>query len=342
MSAIRLTIIFILTLLNLCLVGVSAQDYKAELVIDKEEIKIGEQIEALLSVSFPVTDHMTFTPVNDTLIKEIEVIERFKIDTNYTESNLSVKHFTQKLILTSFDTGYHTIPPIWFFSSTDSAKTDPLLIHVIDVPVEMSENATEENVEIKDIKNIIEVDFSIVEWVKQNWYWLCAFLLLIAAIFYYVKYLHPKWKENKARFIPAKKVIPAHEIALKKLMKLKSKKLWQSGKVKAYHIELSDIVRTYIENGFGIPALESTTGELIESLKNSKFLDQQIVLLNESLTLADLVKFAKLIPIGDENEKCYSDIVEFIHQTKPKETEALTNDGAQSEELEEVEKIEND
>lgn len=319
MSSAKLISFFSFTLLLSAMTSGYAQDYKAELILNKEEIKIGEQILATLSVSFPVADEVMFTQVKDTLVKEIEVLEQFKIDTNYTGSNLSTKLLHQTLYLTSFDTGYHTIPPIWFYSSTDSVKTDPILIHVIDVPVEMSESATEDNVEIKDIKKIIDVKFSILEWMKENWYWLLAILLTIAAVILYFKYLHPKLKENKTTFIPKKKAIPAHEIALEELSKLKTKKLWQNGKVKAYHIQLSEIVRKYIENGIGVPALESTTIELMVALRGLDYSEDALDKLQNSLTLADLVKFAKQIPLGNENDQCFSDVMAFINHSKPVE-----------------------
>jgi uncharacterized protein HemX len=47
---------------------------------------------------------------------------------------------------------------------------------------------------------------------------------------------------------------------------LEQKGLWQKGEVKAYS-ELTDIVRNYIEEAIDIPAMESTTSELITGLR---------------------------------------------------------------------------
>ena len=44
--------------------------------------------------------------------------------------------------------------------------------------------------------------------------------------------------------------------------------LLQQNKIKIYYSELTDIVRTYIEKDIKIPALESTTNELIETIKD--------------------------------------------------------------------------
>ena len=114
-------------------------------------------------------------------------------------------------------------------------------------------------------------------------------------------------------------------MALTELKKLKGQKLWQNGKVKSFHIELSDIVRKYIENGLKIQALESTTDELFVVLKNSDIPKESYSELQGSLKLADLVKFAKLIPLGNENERCYSNVLDFIIKTKPVEEENTDN-----------------
>ena len=48
------------------------------------------------------------------------------------------------------------------------------------------------------------------------------------------------------------------------LEKLKGEKLWQAGKVKDYYTELTDIVRIYIEERYGVQAIEMTTEEILD------------------------------------------------------------------------------
>ena len=49
-------------------------------------------------------------------------------------------------------------------------------------------------------------------------------------------------------------------------MNLNEKKLWQKGKTKEYHSQISEIGRRYIENSLSC-ALELTTKEIIQNLK---------------------------------------------------------------------------
>ncbi|MBL7961642.1 hypothetical protein JNL27_15520, partial [bacterium] len=92
------------------------------------------------------------------------------------------------------------------------------------------------------------------------------------------------------------------EIALEALDKLKEKGLAEKGEFKQFHVEISDIIRGYIENKFRIPALESTTSELIAEFRKKRAMEENfITLLRRFLEVCDLVKFAKYKP---SNEEC--------------------------------------
>jgi predicted RNA binding protein with dsRBD fold (UPF0201 family) len=87
---------------------------------------------------------------------------------------------------------------------------------------------------------------------------------------------------------------------------LEKKELWQHGEIKEYYSELTNIVRNYIEEAIEIPAMESTTYELIEGLKiaslrkKMKLSQETIENLFVVLKQADLVKFAKSKPLDYE------------------------------------------
>ena len=62
-------------------------------------------------------------------------------------------------------------------------------------------------------------------------------------------------------------ILLPHERAFNQLNILENKKLWQSGNVKEYHTEITEIIRKYFAGRFGFPALELTSGEALEYLK---------------------------------------------------------------------------
>ena len=119
--------------------------------------------------------------------------------------------------------------------------------------------------------------------------------------------------------------IPAHIIAFGKLEILKGEKLWQEGKLKQYHSSLTDIVREYIENRYKIQALEQTTDEILWSFRNVAIDEESKTKLKRVLVVADLVKFAKEIPLPAENEMSLTNSYDFINGTKREEEKAIDN-----------------
>jgi hypothetical protein len=146
-----------------------------------------------------------------------------------------------------------------------------------------------------------------------------AVLLIIGGIIYYL------WRRKQQKPVfqlrPKVKLKP-WENALIELEKLRVKKLWQGGKVKDYHSELTEILRRYIEERYMIMALEKTSAEILFDIRAKALMPEGTVLmLEEILTMADMVKFAKMQPLPDENERSIQLAVNFINLTTPAETE---------------------
>jgi hypothetical protein len=123
-------------------------------------------------------------------------------------------------------------------------------------------------------------------------------------------------RKKKKKPVDEKFLLPPHVWALKELDKLNQKKLWQSGEVKSYYSELTDIARTYIELRYKIPAMEKTTDELLSSMHKGMLKQSLKKEVNEVLVLSDFVKFAKAQPDFIENENSLKIIKDFIDKTK--------------------------
>jgi hypothetical protein len=102
-----------------------------------------------------------------------------------------------------------------------------------------------------------------------------------------------------------------------------------------YYVELTDIIRTFIEREMNIPALESTTDELIETItdfNSSSHLNippETLKKLHELLREADLVKFAKSKPLQNEISLHRNDAEGIIDDLHPKKVEPkVAEDGA--------------
>ena len=275
--------------------------------LDTAVLRIGEQVELLLSIDLP-TDApagMVNWPVfGDTLINQLEVVRKGPVDSVQDAAGL---HLTQRIFLTSFDTGHWAIPPFTFVVSGSPQETRPLLIEVRSV-------ALDDPMVQRPAKTIYEVPFSIGYWIRAHLVELLAGLgalvLIIAGLFYLTR---------KRKTVPAPVVEapmePVHLRTLRSLRELDASRLWQQGEHKAYHSRITDLLRSYIEERYQVPAMESSTDELLQELGVSPMNNEQRTHLENMLRLADLVKFAKAMPTPAENEQMMAGAIRFVEAT---------------------------
>ena len=279
---------------------------EAVATMDTSDIMIGDQIKLHLSFSGPKDAEVAWPQINDTIISAVEVVDRTGIDTIRGEND---NRYIQNLTITSFDSGYYAIPPFRFNYRVKGdtvvhfVETSPLLLGVHTVEVDTTQA-------FKDIKMPIAAPYTFREalpWIVLG----LAIILIGYLIFYYLK----KKKKDEPVFKSRKPKLPPHQIAFDALENLRFKKLWQNGKVKEYHTELTDILRTYISEKFGIHALEMTTEEIVESLEPTPVNEQAKTKLKDTFVLADLVKFAKAQPLPVENDMSLNNAIDFVKET---------------------------
>ena len=264
----------------------NAQDLK----LDTNTILIGEQINLTITNSIASTE---IWPVYEkSIIKGIEIIKAGEIDT----INNSI---SQQFTITAWDSGSYYIPPISF---SKNSQAEGVLLNVKTLILE-------EDAELKDIKQPIKEP---IGW-SDIWPWLLAMLVTTIIIYLIKRYVFTK-KEKNFNIAP-KIIIPADIIAIKQLEKLENSKIWQSGNIKEYHSELSQIIRRYTENRFNFIALEITTDEIIQEMQ-SKLNSEQLSNIKKILVRSDLAKFAKSKPTDKENIESMILAKEFVNATK--------------------------
>lgn len=283
---------------------------KVEVKSDTNAILIGEQVKLDLNYELPMNQLALFPVFKDTITSYLEIVSSSPIDT-IIDQDKGTQSLRQQLIITSFDTGYHIIPPLPFglMSKGDTTyqvfQSEPLLLNVFTVEVDTTKD-------IKPIARPMGEPYTLGEilpWISLAF----ALGLIIFALFYFIKLK----KKNKPLFKKKEKpALPAHEQALLDLEKLRLKKLWQQGLLKEYHTELIDIIRDYIEGRYGIQAVEMVSFEIIQSLKQESINQQAMEKLQSSLELADLVKFAKSGASALENDTSLNHCMDFVNETK--------------------------
>jgi hypothetical protein len=108
-----------------------------------------------------------------------------------------------------------------------------------------------------------------------------------------------------------------HEEAYEALDRLEASDLLQRAEIKEYHIRVSEIIRTYVEGRFDVFALEMTTGEVMEGLRETGLDDDVLAAFDGFLSRCDLVKFAKLRPAPDASRRVLDTARELVDRTRP-------------------------
>jgi hypothetical protein len=305
----------ILICLLLLVEKTSAQSVQVEAKLDKASILMGDQTTLRLNVSTVKNTEIIFPALGDTLSSKVQIVKVGKTDTLNDKTNPDLLVLSRAYTITSFDPGIQMVPILTVKSKEKLFSTRALALEVVAVKVDTTKA-------IYDIKEPLAVSYTWLDWLKDNWLTvvisLATVALIIGLIWYYIKR-----KQKKPAFIPAKPAIPPHRVALEKLNLLQEKHLWENNQVKTYYSELTEILRDYLEKRYKIKALEQTTEEIIESLSSTDLPKNHKDKLNEVLLLSDLVKFAKGLPLADENKESMNLSIAFIKATQLSENSAL-------------------
>lgn len=295
-------------ILSFCFVVIyisKAEEPSVSSRLDTNSGLIGDQIILTLETKAKEETNIVFPSIKDSL-GGLEIIDISDIDTVRYADGRTLK---RKLNLTSFDSGEFSIPELTFMYERKGmdelypAKTNPLSVKFHTMEIDTSQA-------IKDIKG--PMDEPLTFW--DYWHYLLIALGAIIVIGATVWLLTRKKKEKYDKTEDPK--IPAHIFALEALKQLDREKVWQSGEVKLYYVRLTEILRKYIERRFFIDALEMTTGEIVEAMEKRKMSEEYIESVKNTLTLADLAKFAKHKPLPDEHANAMTKSVEFVELTK--------------------------
>lgn len=270
-------------------ITVLGQQKQVQASIDSTKIRIGSQVNLTLKTKVDTTVKVNFPEGKN--FGQLEVIESYPVD---TIRDGAMYELVKKYGLTQFDSGRYVIPSLPVFINNKNIKTDSLLVEVNNIKVDTLKQ------KMFDIKPVLKAKSN-----SSFWLWLLVILVAVAAvgygIWYYIKHKKPAAPKAKKE-----EIITPIERATRELKELEQKDLLAKGAVKDYYSQLTDIARTYIEEAIHVPAMESTTSELIEAMrtavlkKRMNLTQETFEQLEKILRTADMVKFAKSRPLDFE------------------------------------------
>lgn len=298
-----------ITIFFLLLFGVSAQAQRVSVSanVDSSNMVIGDKFQLHLVTSYP--QNVALESIDLSALKEIENLD-IEAETKWDTAKVGQEILLRKdLTLQVWDSGYYWIPEIPFVLKQNGQSN---VYKTNRIPINVASVILQDSIQLADIKDIIRE--------QANWedylFLIIAFLMIcFAGLAYYL------WQRREAQKaappVPEIK-LPAHEIALTALNTLKGEKLWQQGDIKKYQSRLTYTIREYLENRYEVPALESTTDEILRSLKKVDFDSSWKDKLQNILQVADLVKFAKAKPPADFHDRVWQEAADFVIATKVK------------------------
>jgi hypothetical protein len=291
-------------------VTLKAQSIDATAETDTTDYKVGDYINYRLELTYDKDIKVNIPSVKDS-INTLEFIKADPVIHNESDSQV---HDIYNFTFSKYDSGDVDIPGFQIPYSIpeknvfSSVSVNPLTITVNTLPVNMSKD-------IQDVKAPLTIPLEL-------WFVLLLVLiglLIIAGGYFGYKYYKKKKSPDRMKKVVIK--IPPYEIALSDLRALEDKKLWQAGKIKEYHSEITGIIRKYFEERFSFQALEMPSSEILDNLKNISEYGKVYDLTAKFFENADLVKFAKFEPMPTINEKMMEEAYQIVTETKPVKVE---------------------
>jgi len=306
-------LLIILIVFISAVLSAGGQDIKVSASFDTSRIFIGDQVHYTITIERPSDLSVSIKTLRDTLCKNVEIVSGPSVDSLLMQDN-KLK-IIRKYLVTSFDSGFYQVPSVYAeikdASGIKRYYSDYSPLQVMRVKIAPPDTTAKIFDIIKPYKAPVTLG-EIIPWL--------IIALIAAALAWGAILLFRRFKKNKSVDEPVRSPDPAHLIAFRELEKLKEEQVWQKGELKHYYTRLTEILRQYLENRYGVCSLEMTTSETLEALVKTGFRkDESYTLLKTILNGSDLVKFAKYKPDPAENEEHFSNSWKFVENTKVKE-----------------------
>ncbi|MBP5211155.1 MAG: hypothetical protein J6Z27_04900 [Bacteroidales bacterium] len=282
-------------------------------LLSRDSILIGDQIEWVFPLEFKAGEAFYLEEPDDPVVPGVETIDGLRFDT--LSARKGIMKVEGKIVLTSFDSGSYYLPNLLALIERENGQVDTILfdgpvLEVNTIPIDTADYV------IKEIKGQMKYPVTF----KEVASWSLLALLIAAIIYVIVRYIIYR-RENRTFF--GKPIVkdPPHIVALRSLDKIHKQKLWQNSKQKQFYTAVTDTLRVYIADRFGIAAMERPSGEMLEDLKKEDVDPKIYDEVAELFARADLVKFAKYEAGTEENEETIPTAVRFVNASYQQEIE---------------------
>ncbi len=280
-----------------------SEDYSFSISLSTNAIRVGDLIQLTLTAAHPADARVELPDIS----RGNEIIVRNQQASTQVFKNDQARSIVQYQI-TSFDVGSHLVSSgtVQFVKSDGSVVAKPFPPAQFEVKTLLGSP----DIQRRDIKGLVRWPGVFPRWVTG--------LLIVAVLALLAGFLVSRFLSKPRTILHAAPRIPPHEIALASLRELKARGWIEQGNIEPFYVELSAIVRRYIEDRFQLRAPERTTEEFIREAVTSRLLspDHQM-LTHDFLEQCDLVKFAQHHPAQPDMLAAFEAAERLVRETIP-------------------------
>lgn len=286
---------------------------------ERDSVLIADQIR--YGFDLPQVEEGTlfaFPQIKDTLMTNIRIVEDWRMDTLKVKKQKkglpALMDLRGGITITSFDEGIYYLPPLAVQRMNrdgvvDTLVFEPLQLQVNTMPVDTA------TFKPHDIKGQMTYPLTFREVAP----WVAAGLAGAGLIALLVWLIVRRNRRNNPEYIQKD---PPHIVALRKLDKYRGNAMWVPEKQKTFYSGITDALREYISERYGIGAMEMTTAEIFEDMKATDAPKELVDELKDLFERADFVKFAKFVASDEDNATVLPLAVRFVTATYQIDVEA--------------------
>jgi len=304
---VRLTMLSLMVIFIITANKTNAQ--RVDAYLSKDTVTVGDRF-TLTLVALHGFDQIPAFPSPDSAFGDIIPIGRISAGTHLIDSVSRIDSAIYEVTTFSLDTARLAPLTIRFNNDSVIASTNPQMIFVTSLVPQDAEG-------IRDMAPP-------VEFVQPVWPYVLlgiAVVIIGGLIWYFIRRSRHQ-DELPDRDAQTHESPPPADIALERLHALEATPLTTRSQVETYYVELSDTLRTYVEHRLEVPALESTTQELVQDLIHPRIqyrvpsgIPQKI---DQILSLSDLVKFADYTPTIPEGRGAVELAITIVRRVEVK------------------------
>lgn len=290
----------ILLIACFCLLSGKASAQTISVSAPSDSLSVGEVFNLSITIKNSTDSEKVIFPDSSSFVSELEFLSsrHFKVSSSTDSTEYNLQFFAVENV---------TIPPlpVRIVSNRDTnlVFTEPQILLY-------KQTISSEDDEFKPLKPNFTFPYTIWPYIVG------LLLLLVAGFFIWWKFFKNKITEEiQPKAVPEFKN-PVNELE-SRLISIKETHSEQIEKdYKWFYSELGDALRWYVEELYKIPALESTTREVLRYMDafgvDVQMVKHSRIVLNE----ADMTKFAKFKPTLDQSWKAYNEGLLFLERAK--------------------------